>query len=150
MGSGNGGNSQSSDPTWYTRELNGLNVNVNNIVTGFDGTNGTSSDQFKLPTGNYYVEFGAAFRDTGKTRIRIWNHTANAMAAVSYTYTIATVDEHTDWVHGKQRMVVTTDSIFSLQYRCQHAVTNGLGLASGYSAGGAGEGYAYVHIQKEN
>lgn len=125
--------------SYQTRTLNTL-VDLTGIVTSL------SSNQFTLPTGEYYIEASAPAFACTQHKIKIRNITDSSDALIGgteYSQTSAG-DSQRSFIKGI--VTITSSKTFELQHRVTTTrASNGYGLSAGY---GDSEVYSIVKITK--
>jgi hypothetical protein len=126
---------------WRTRDLNNEVADPDDIVS-------IASNQFTLNPGSYLIQASAPAIECGKHQVRLYDVTSSAVVEYGTSELAANTNSHAS-VRSfvEARVVITADTTYEIQHRCQHTKT-GFGMGLGANFGGV-EVFCVVKIYKE-
>ena len=125
---------------WRTRDLN-------TEIADPDGIVSISSNQFTLGAGSYLIRWSAPSYATARHQTQLYNVTTTSAVAVGASSFTANADNVSTLSTGSARVVLTGNTIFEVQHRCQTTVaTVGFGAGANFGV----EQFTAVEIFKES
>jgi len=160
-GASSPGATQVSGATWYAYPMSGpehlvgddmtgadADVYSSDCLIGFDGDNGAGTDRIRLASGAYYVEWGVTFAKCGSVMVNVFDYTANEHIMSSEPGEADANVNSNIMVKGSGYIKLSADSDLGLVYRCDTAVSGGLGMGNSIYATGLPPQWAYFKLWK--
>jgi len=133
-------------------DMTGADADVysSDCLIGHDGLNGAGTDRIRLAAGAYNIEWGITFAKCGSVLVCVYNYTSNEYIQNSEPGEADANVNSNIMVRGGGYIKLSADSDIGLMYRCDNAVTNGLGIpqALGPANSGIYAEWAYFKLWK--
>ena len=135
------GGQASAVGSWYPRVINTISHDDTSLVT-------VSSNLFKLPSGNYFIDASAEFNAVGRVRLRLKNSTDNTVLINGISTNASQAGGVTLSAKLSGYFTISDNKNLTIEYRTQATNNaNDLGVAASF---GVNEIYLIANLWKLN